>query len=214
MQAVFKHSDVQPSHYLETVFGVSLMAPQCLTLFSLPLHFALRRNMLPLLRSWFWLVSYLEPAPLYAWVHRLMISEIWITLTSWLPAWWYRWWWLPLMWTGCNWIDWELASRYGPLVSVHKQHDKWASNTMKPNELQTPNSKPPSDDALMLSPVQVQLQVWENQLVLNQLPDDPSHLISLHLHHGSGLNLLRHLSRNTDAGGKTKKQEICSLKYI
>ena len=48
-------------------------------------------------------------------------------------------------------------------------------------------------DTELSSPVQVELQVGEDELLLNELPDDTSHLISLHLHHGAGLDLLRHL---------------------
>lgn len=43
------------------------------------------------------------------------------------------------------------------------------------------------------SPVQVELQVREDEFLLNELPDDSGHLVSLHLHHRAGLDLLRHL---------------------
>lgn len=42
------------------------------------------------------------------------------------------------------------------------------------------------------SPVQVQVQVGEDELVLDQLPDDPGHLIALHLHHRARPDLRRH----------------------
>ena len=42
-------------------------------------------------------------------------------------------------------------------------------------------------------PVHVQLQVWKDELLLNEFPDDPSHLVSLHLHHRPRLDLLGHL---------------------
>lgn len=41
--------------------------------------------------------------------------------------------------------------------------------------------------------MQVELQVGEDELLLNELPDDPSHFISLHLDHRACLDLLRHL---------------------
>ena len=51
-------------------------------------------------------------------------------------------------------------------------------------------------------PVHVQLQVWKDELLLNEFPDDTSHLVSLHLHHGPRLDLLRHLgSWRGDRGG-------------
>lgn len=63
------------------------------------------------------------------------------------------------------------------------------------------------------SPVQVQLQVREDEFLLNELPDDSGHLISLHLHHRACLDLLRHLqSLAVDTGDtqtlKIKKREI------
>lgn len=51
-------------------------------------------------------------------------------------------------------------------------------------------------------PVQIQLQVREDEFLLDELPDDSSHFISLHLHHRAGLDLLGHVeawwwTRNT-----------------
>lgn len=42
------------------------------------------------------------------------------------------------------------------------------------------------------SPVQIHLQIWDDELVLDELPDDPSHLVPLHLHHRTCVDLLRH----------------------
>lgn len=42
------------------------------------------------------------------------------------------------------------------------------------------------------SPVQIHLQIWEDEFVLDELPDDPSHLVPLHLHYRTCVDLLRH----------------------
>lgn len=42
------------------------------------------------------------------------------------------------------------------------------------------------------SHVQVHLQVGEDELLFNELPDDSGHLIPLHLHHRTCLDLLGH----------------------
>lgn len=42
-------------------------------------------------------------------------------------------------------------------------------------------------------PVQIQLQVREDEFVLDELPDDSGHFISLHLHHRASLDLLGHI---------------------
>lgn len=47
----------------------------------------------------------------------------------------------------------------------------------------------------MYSPVHFKLQVRKDEFLLNELPDDPSHFISLHLHHRASLDLGRHLSQ-------------------
>lgn len=42
-------------------------------------------------------------------------------------------------------------------------------------------------------PVQIQLQVREDEFLLDELPDDSSHFISLHLHRRAGLDFLGHV---------------------
>ena len=43
-----------------------------------------------------------------------------------------------------------------------------------------------------VSPVQFHFQVREDELIFDEFPDDSGHLISLHLHHRTCLDLLRH----------------------
>lgn len=45
---------------------------------------------------------------------------------------------------------------------------------------------------LVLSPVQVKFQVGEDELLLNKLPDDPGHFVTLHLHHRPGFDFGSH----------------------